>query len=40
MVEWLIISFTMMVCLILLSYGMILIRQDINELKELIDKKL
>ena len=40
MVEWLIISVTMMVCFIVLSYGMILIRQDIDELKELINKKL
>jgi hypothetical protein len=40
MVEWLIIGITMMVCFIVLSYGMILIRQDIDELKELINKKL
>ena len=40
MVEWLIISITIMICFIVLSYGMILIRQDIDELKELINKKL
>ena len=31
---------TILVCFIVLSYGMILIRQDIDELKELINKKL
>ena len=40
MVEWLIIGITMMACFIVLSYGIILIRQDIDELKELINKKL
>lgn len=40
MVDWLIIGITMMACFIVLSFGMILIRKDIEELKELINKKL
>lgn len=31
---------TILACFIVLSYGMILIRKDIEEIKELINKKL
>ena len=37
---FLIIIITMLACFIILSYGIRLIRQDIDELKELINKKL
>ena len=34
------ILFTILACFIVLSYGIILIRKDIDKLKELINKKL
>ena len=39
MVECLIII-TMLACFMILSYGIMLIRQDIDKLKELINEKL
>ena len=36
----LMISLTILACIVVLSYGISLIRKDIDELKELINKKL